>query len=253
VFLGHYGVALAAKRAAPRTSAGTTVLAAQFLDLLWPLLLLVGLESVRIVPGLMAASALEFEHYPISHSLLTTALWALLVAGIYHGFRRYRTGALVVCALVLSHWLLDAVMHQPDLPLWPGSGILVGGGLWNSLAATLALEFGLFGAGVAVYAGSTRPVDRIGRWGLWSLVALLVLFYLGSLTGPPPDTRSLAIGGLALWLFVPWMAWVDRHRVLAGGGAAERTGDAAGFVAAAGAVETGSHVAAAVRNPTSEV
>lgn len=212
MFLGHYGVALAAKRAAPQASLGTLVFAAQLLDLMWPLLLLAGVERVRIVPGLMEASALDFVHYPISHSLAMAVVWAVLVGALYFAARRHRTGALVVALLVLSHWLLDAPFHRPDLPLWPGSEARVGGGLWNSLPLTLTLELGALIAGLAVYARSTRALDRIGSWGLWLGALLLAAFFLGSLTSPPPNERALAFGGLALWLFVLWGWWVDRHR-----------------------------------------
>jgi len=213
MFLGHYGVALAAKRAAPRTSLGTLNFAAQFLDELWPVLLLLGVERVRIVPGLMAANPLDFVHYPISHSLVAAIAWAGVVGAIYFAVRRYGRGAWVVAGLVVSHWLLDAPMHRPDLPLWPGSGTLVGGGLWNSVPITLALELGTFAVGVALYARATRARDRIGRWGLWSLVAALALIFLSSVNGPPPPSeRAVAFTVLGIWLFVPWGYWVDRHR-----------------------------------------
>ena len=117
MFLGHYGVAFAAKRAAPRTSLGTLAFATQFLDELWPILLLMGLEQVRIVPGLMAANSLDFVSYPISHSLVAAIGWAILIGLVYFVIRRYGRGAWVVAALVASHWLLDAPMHRPDLPL----------------------------------------------------------------------------------------------------------------------------------------
>jgi len=212
MFLGHYGAALAAKRAAPSASLGALVFGAQLLDLVWPLFLLAGVERVRIAPGLMAASALDFVHYPWSHSLLMAAVWAAVGGAGYLLARRYPRGAWLVAGLVLSHWLLDVPFHRPDLPLWPGSEALVGGGLWNSIAATLLLEFGLLALGVALYLRATTARDGIGRWGLWGGVAVLALFYLGSLAGPPPDERALAFGGLALWLFVPWGWWVDAHR-----------------------------------------
>src|SRR5437660_8192541 len=112
MFLGHYGVAFAAKRAAPRTSLGALVFAGEFLDELWPILLLLGVERVRIVPGLMVASPLEFVYYPYSHSLLMAIVWAALIGAIYFAFRKYGRGALVLGALVISHWLLDLPMHQ---------------------------------------------------------------------------------------------------------------------------------------------
>lgn len=246
MFLGHYAVALGAKRAAPRTSLGSLVLAAQFVDLLWPLLLLVGLEHVRIVPGLMAANSLDFEHYPISHSLAAVVVWAGAMTFVYARATRYRVGAVIMGLAVLSHWLLDAPMHRPDLPLWPGSSILVGGGLWDSVAATLIVELGLLVLGLVLYVRTTRPVDRIGRWGLRGMVTLLALFYLGGTFGPPPTSESaLAVTTLGLWMFVPWAYWIDRHRLprrMAGGAAGaapiRRRGERPG-----GQVEVGSATA----------
>lgn len=218
MFLGHYGLALAAKRAAPRTSLGTLTFASQFADELWPILLLMGLEQVRIVPGLMAANSLDFVSYPITHSLVAVIGWAILIGLIYFVVRRYRRGALVVALAVSSHWLLDAPMHRPDLPLWPGSRIMVGGGLWNSVPLTVLLEVGALAVGLAVYLRYTRPTDRIGSWGLWTMVLLLVAIWLGGIFGPPPaDARALAFATLGIWLFVPWSYWVDRHRALRSG------------------------------------
>lgn len=216
MFLGHYGVALAAKRLAPDASLGTSVLAAQWADLLWPLLLVVGLEHVRIVPGLMAASPMDFVDYPISHSLLTVLAWGALVGGVYWAFKRRSRGAVVIAGLVVSHWVLDAVVHRPDLPLWPGSDVLVGGSLWQSVPVTVVLELAILGAGLAVYTRSTRPRDAVGRWGLRVMMLVLVAFFLSSFAAPPPSVDALAYGGLTLWLFVPWAAWVDRHRGPAG-------------------------------------
>jgi hypothetical protein len=213
MFLGHYGLALAAKRAVPRTSLGTFVFAAQFLDELWPILLLLGVEQVRIAPGLMTANALDFVSYPWSHSLVMAIVWSVLVGGVYHAVRRDRRTALIVGALVLSHWFLDLPMHRPDLPLWPGPGPRLGGGLWNSIPATVVLELGLFGSGLLAYVGRTRARDGVGRWALWALVAVLLLIFLSGLTGaPPPSARAVAVVTLGLWLFVPWAAWADRHR-----------------------------------------
>lgn len=213
MFLGHYGIAFAGRRAAPRTSLGTTIFAAQFLDLLWPLLLLLGVEQVRIAPGLMAASMLDFVSYPVSHSLATAIGWGVLLGALYFAARRYGRGAWILGAAVVSHWLLDAPMHRPDLPLWPGSPIRVGFGLWNSVPATVAIELALFSSGLALYLRATRARDRVGSWGLWSMVVLLTAFFLSGIHGaPPPSERALAVTALALWLFVPWGWWVDQHR-----------------------------------------
>ena len=213
MLLGHYAVALAAKRYAPRTSLGTLILAAQLLDLMWPVFLLLGWERVNIVPGLMAASPFDFVHYPISHSLLMAVVWAMLLAGGYQVFRRYRRGSAVIAIAVVSHWFLDAPMHRPDLPLWPGSTTLIGAGLWNSIAATIVIEVSLLLAGFLIYVRSTRPQDRIGTHALFALIAFLgLIFVIGFFAPPPSSPHALALAGFAMWLLVPWGSWIDRHR-----------------------------------------
>ena len=121
MFIGHFGVAFAARKFAPRASLGTLILAAQFLDFLWPVLLLLGIEHARIVPGATKVSPLDFTDYPISHSLLMAFVWALIFGGIYYTFRRSSKSAIVVGAAVISHWILDFIVHRPDLQLYPGS------------------------------------------------------------------------------------------------------------------------------------
>jgi hypothetical protein len=218
MFIGHYGVAFAAKRAAPRTSLGALTFAAQFLDELWPILLLLGFEQVRIVPGLMAANPLDFVYYPFSHSLLMAIVWGILVGGAYFLLRRYGRGAWIMGALVVSHWFLDLPMHRPDLPLWPGaSSPKVGWGLWNSILATYVIEFGIYAIGIALYLRATRAKDRIGSWGLWAYIILLAILYVMGNGSPPPNERVLAWTALAIWLFVPWAWWVDKHREYGGG------------------------------------
>ena len=230
MFIGHYAVALAAKRVAPMTSLGTLFLAAQLADMLWPVLLLLGWERVRIVGGPNPFLIFAFDSYPISHSLVTLLVWALLVGVLYRAGTGYATGAVVLGVCVLSHWVLDFVTHRPDLPIYPG-GPTVGLGLWNSDAGTVLVEGLMFVAGVAIYLTTTRARSGGGRYGLWALIALLVLSYGASLVlGPPPSVQAVAIGGIVFgWLFVAWAAWVDGRRdsaVAAAGGA--HAGGAAG-------------------------
>lgn len=213
MLLGHYALAFAARRAEPRVPLGTTTLAAQLLDLLWPIFLLLGLERVAIVPNFMRMNPLQFLHYPWSHSLLAAVAWAAIGGAIYYAVRRYKRGAWLVALLVVSHWFLDLPMHRPDLPLWPGDSPHFGLGLWNSFAATVAVELGLFTIGVALYVHGTCPRDAVGTWSLAGLVAFLLLIFLGGLTGEaPPSPRAVAFVTLGLWLFVPWGYWVERHR-----------------------------------------
>jgi hypothetical protein len=218
MLLGHYGVAFGAKRLVPRTSLGTLFFAAQFLDELWPVLLLLGVEQVRVVPGLMRASPLDFVSYPISHSLLMAVVWGALIGGTYGMRRRDRRGGLILGLLVVSHWLLDLPMHRPDLPLWPESSVKVGLGAWNSIPLTIVLELTVFGLGLASYLRTTRARDRVGTWGLWAMVALLVLIFASGFgTAAPMSQQVIGLTALGLWLFVPWAAWVDRHRAVTSG------------------------------------
>jgi hypothetical protein len=213
MFIGHLGLGLAAKKVSPKTSLGTLWMAAQFLDLIWPLLLLAGVERVDIDPGNTAVTPLDFVSYPMSHSLLAAAGWAFLFAGIYWLVTRYNTGTLWVGLLVLSHWVLDAISHRSDLPLFPGSSRMVGWGLWNSRLNTVVVEGAIFLWGVVVYRRTARPRDAIGRYAFRTLVIFLVLIYLGNILGPPPpDSGSVAYVGLSGWLLILWAYWVDRHQ-----------------------------------------
>ena len=118
-----------------------------------------------------------------------------------------------VVLAVVSHWVLDVVTHRPDMPLWPFGGPKLGLGLWNSIPATLIIEGAMFVAAMALYARTTRAKDSVGRWGFVVWVALLILIYLGSLSGPPPpDVRTLAWAAFGLWLFPLAAWWFDRHR-----------------------------------------
>jgi hypothetical protein len=210
MFLGHMAIGLAAKRAAPRVSLATWFVAVQLVDLIWPLMLLFGLEHVRIAPGITAFTPLDFYDYPITHSLVGGIVWAALFAGLWLANRRAGTSrvAMLLAAAVLSHWVLDAASHRPDVPVLP-HGPYVGLGLWNSVPATLAVELTMFAAGLAIYVRSGAPGAR--RLSFWLLIAFLAVTYFAAAFGPPPpDVRTLAWSALALWLLVPWAGWADR-------------------------------------------
>ena len=212
MFIGHIGLALAAKKVAPKPSLGTLTLAAQLVDGVWPVFLLLGWEQVQIVPGITAVTPLLFVSYPYTHSLAAGLFWGALLGGSYYALRRDRNGALWLLALVLSHWVLDFISHRPDMPLWPG-GPRVGLGLWNSVPATLVVEFALFGFGVWLYTRVTRPRDALGSTLSWLFVAVLAILYVMSVFGPPPPSvQVLALSGLLGWLFLAWAYWIDRHR-----------------------------------------
>lgn len=207
MFVGHTALALASKARVPEAPLALLITAVFALDLLWPVFLLLGIERVRIEPGNTAFTPLAFDAYPWSHSLLLACVWGALLGLVP---RRHR---LLVGALVVSHWVLDLVTHRPDLPLWPGHSPLLGLGLWNSVAATLLVEGLLFAAAIFLYCRATRAKDWLGSLALWSLLLFqAVIWVAGPWSPPPPSAQAIAWVGLAGVLFVPWAAWIDRHR-----------------------------------------
>jgi hypothetical protein len=217
MFVGHFGLAFGAKKAAPTVSLGALFLACQFADLLWPLLLLLGVEQVAITPGITTVTPLDFVSYPYSHSLLMLCVWGLLIGAVYVVATRSAIAAGVTLGLlVVSHWVLDVIVHRPDMPLTPTGATRLGLDLWSSLAATFVVEFAIFGAGVYVYARATTARDRIGSIGLWALVVFLGVVMVANVLGPPPPTVSaIAWAAQAMWLLVFWGYWIDRHRIRA--------------------------------------
>ncbi len=213
MFLGHFALGFASKRLEPSLSLGTTLVAAQLPDVIWPYLVLSGIESVAIAPGDTAVTPLRFVSYPWSHSLVMVALWGGVLAAGHFLARRRLGAALCLFALVVSHWALDFVSHRPDMPITPWSPRVAGLGLWNSLPATLLVEALLYASGLWLYFGATTARDRVGRYAAPALVATLALLYLASLFGPPPPSvGAVAWSGVIGLLFVIWAAWADRHR-----------------------------------------
>lgn len=222
MFLGHHATALAMKPLAPRVSLGTLFGATLLLDLIWPVLILLGIEHVRIAPGITAFTPLDFYDYPITHSLVAVLGWSLVAAVLYwlacrsRNERTLTRDATIVGLAVLSHWVVDLVAHRPDLPLWPG-GPLAGFGLWSSVPATIVVEVAMFLAGLWLYLRLTTAKDRAGSVALWSLVLFLGVVYAANVfSPPPPSTKAIGWAGLAQWLFVPWGYWIDRHRRVRG-------------------------------------
>jgi hypothetical protein len=213
MFVGHYAVALAAKRSTPSISLGILFAACQLVDLIWPIFLLVGIEHVRIAPGITAVTPLDFYDYPWTHSLAASLLWALAAGAGYYAWRRTLKPALVVGSVVLSHWFLDLIVHRPDLPLYPGAATRVGFGLWNVPVATAVVELGLLAVGLALYTTATRPLDRKGSLGFWSLIAFLLAIYASTFfSPPPPSAKAVAWVALSAWMVPVWGWWSDRHR-----------------------------------------
>jgi len=215
MFIGHLAVGLAAKRAAPRASLGAYVMASVFLDLLWPLFLIAGVERVVIAPGITSFSPFDFVSYPWSHSLGMAAFWALVFGWAHYAIRRDRATAKMLGLVVFSHWVLDWITHRPDLQLLPGVPFRTGLSLWSSIPGTIAVETAMFLAAAWWYESATEPLDAAGRWGWYSLVGAWLIAYAASIaaTPKPGQETALAYGSLSTWLFIPWAAWTDRHRV----------------------------------------
>jgi len=215
MFIGHFGVGLAAKKIDSKPSLGTLFLASQFIDLLWPIFLLMGIEKVQIEPGNTAMTPLNFISYPYSHSLFGVFVWAILLGVIYYMLKKNFNTSLLLGLLVLSHWILDLFTHRPDLQLLPWSDFKMGFGLWNSIVLTIIIEGFIFILGAYFYVSVTKSKNKKGSYGLWSLLIFLILIYVMNIVGPPPsDTNAIAIAivGLFQWLLVAWAYWIDRNR-----------------------------------------
>jgi hypothetical protein len=212
MFIGHLALGFAAKKVTPQISLAMLLTAAQFPDVLWPVLVALGVEHVRIARGYTAFTPLEFVSYPYSHSLLLLVVWGVLLGLVTRQVVREKGVVLVIAALVVSHWVLDFVTHRPDMPLYPGSP-RYGLGLWNSVAGTLAVELSMYAVGLWIYIRATRSRDPIGRWAFIALAVFLGVVYLGNVGSAPSSVRLLYIGALVgAAILTAWAWWADRHR-----------------------------------------
>lgn len=215
MFVGHYGPSLAIRALRPGIPLWLLFVAAQLVDIAWALLVLGGVEKLRIVPGITAANPLDLYYMPYTHSLVAALLWSAGAAVACRlAFRWQGWGnALWVGAAVLSHWFIDALVHRPDLPLY-GDSLKVGLGLWNSVALSLGLEVLVVVAGLWLYLRRTHGLTTVGRYGPVVFVALMLAVQVGSIVGPPPPSpAAVAASGLGAYLvFAAVAGWIDRQR-----------------------------------------
>ena len=213
MFIGHYGVGLGAKKAAP-ISLGLLFIACQFLDLLWPTFLLLNIEHVSINPDTSSTVPLIFTDYPYSHSLFMAIVWSFLFGFVYWLFERNKQYAFILGLCVLSHWFLDLIVHLPDLPLYPSANSTkVGLQLWNLPVVTAIVELSIFIVGLILYLQATRPKNRTGSIVFWILIILLFLAHVANLFSPPPTSvTAVAWGAQLMWIFVVLAFWADRNR-----------------------------------------
>ncbi len=222
MFVGHYSASLVARRVAPELPMWSLLLAAQLVDVAWAAFVLTGIEHLRIVPGHTATNPLDLYHMPYTHSLPAALLWALGAALLTFAWMRRTHGAAawwpatVIGAVVFSHWLLDLVVHVPDLPLWDDHA-KVGFGLWNHIVAATVLELALL-IGAAFWLHADRSAwRRAGGRALGVFVGVLVVFHLVNLFGPsPPSTAAVGAAGLVVYLLVAGIGyWLERRAAAA--------------------------------------
>jgi hypothetical protein len=211
MFVGHLAVAMTGKTASRGTPLVWFVAAANLVDLIWPLLLLAGVERVRIDPGNTAFTPLAFESYPWTHSLLMGAAWGIALAALSRQFGVTPAAARIVAALVVSHWVLDFISHGPDLPLVPWSDTRYGLGLWQSIPATFAVESLMWIVGLALFLRGRRPLGIQGQVALWSFVLVsTALWAFSPFSPPPPSEQAVAWFSLFGWSILPWAVWIER-------------------------------------------
>lgn len=214
MFIGHWAPAFLAAAVSPRAPRlGALFVAGQLVDWAFFALTIAGVEKMRIEPGATAMNALDLYHMPYTHSLLGSAVWAVAFAAVLMLWRRDLVAAVIGGLVVLSHWLLDLLVHRPDLTL-AGSPPKFGLGLWNYPMIEIPLELGLIGLSFWLYLRNTKgPVGP-------PLILLTVLLALQAFNwfGPEPEVWSLALPimgfvgfGLPTLLAV-WVGATRRHK-----------------------------------------
>jgi hypothetical protein len=208
MFIGHFAVGFAGRRPGYLPSLAMLFIAVQLPDLIWPVLVLAGVETFRIKEGSTVLTPLEFTYYPYSHSLFMVAVWGIALGLVYFLFTKNKKAALILVPLVISHWILDYITHKPDLQLSPFSETKVGLGLWNHPAAELILETSMFLAAILLYYTRVKPKRKIA---FWSLVSVFLAIHFMNVFGPPPPSINMvAWSANLMWLFVCWALWVEK-------------------------------------------
>jgi hypothetical protein len=206
MFIGHYGPAFGAKAAVQRVPLWVYFLAVQWLDVVWSVFVLTGVEHLKVQPGFMPASPLILYDMPYTHGLFGALALSALLGAVVALFVKAQKGAvfLSVALAAFSHWLLDLVVHAPDL--WIYGSLKVGFGLWNYLWLSLGLELALLVAGAALYARFV-PARRGGNLWLWVFVGALAAVEVFNMFGPAPTApKAMAESALAAYLVLAGLA-----------------------------------------------
>lgn len=215
MFVGHYGPSFAIKAVRPAIPLWLLFISVQFIDVVWSILILLGIEKVRIVPGITASNPFDLYYMPYTHSMVAAILWSIAVGVLCKTIFAPRTWAAAgwIGAAVFSHWILDLLVHRPDLPLYDNS-MKIGFGIWNYPAAALALEAFLLFGGMIMYMRRTTPVNFIGRFGAPVFGLLMVAMQAYIFFGPAPASPGqLAVTALVSYVvFAAVIQWLDRQR-----------------------------------------
>jgi hypothetical protein len=210
VFVGHYGPSFAGKALDKdqRIPLWLLFLAVQFVDILWAVFVLLGIEKVRIVPGITAASPLDLYYMPYTHSLVGALGWSLLAFLLCQLFPRLRGGRTgwIVAGAVFSHWVLDLVVHRPDLTLY-SNVFKMGFGLWNYRVLSFILEMLVLFGGAALY---VTTVPRKGKVIVFVAALAVIQFVATFAFPPPPSDRNEAVTALFFYLLPLIAGWVER-------------------------------------------
>ena len=216
MFVGHYGVSFAARRTGVYLPLWVWFVAVQWLDIVFMTLVLAGVEKVRITEGFTESNDLDLYYMPFTHglvgALVMSAVFAVIVAAVFPAGRRPLGFGLVALAS-FSHWLLDLVMHTPDLPLLGDDSAKVGLGLWENVAVSFPLELLVLGLGMWLYARSVNLAGRTARVILWVFFALLALVQVyGTFAPSPPDAVEFAVSALIGYAVLAALAaWVEKR------------------------------------------
>lgn len=220
MFVGHYAASLALKRVDKNTSLGMLFLAVQFVDILFFPFVLMGIEHFNIVENYTESTHFELVFMPYTHSLFASLLWA---ASVYIAFRflplkkavNKNKLAIVMGVAVLSHWLLDLIVHTPDLPLLSDSSTKIGFGLWNHAVAAYLLETILLLVGLGIYLKSTKGTTFVGKYGMIIFVVLMLIINANNIFGPPfgADVITMSVSAFVMYFIFAGVAfWLDGKR-----------------------------------------
>jgi hypothetical protein len=200
MFVGHYGVSFAAKSVEKTLPLWLLFVAVQIVDIFWAIFVL-----------------LDLYYMPYTHSLIATVAWSGLAFAAFTfipGLKGSMQAALVLAAAVSSHWVLDIIVHRPDLPLYDDT-LKMGFGLWNYPVAAFGLEAAILFGGIVLYLRSTTSNSAVGKYGVAILGVVMLSIQATVFFGPPPSSdRAAAVTALVLYAAFAWIAfWLERRRM----------------------------------------